>query len=134
MVNFRELPVNFGERKKSRDLWMLIRNVGLMRHRKKPSFIDAVRWTGANQEEVVKFCVGMFPTAEDLEKPIGEVNIRGFFGDNGTVQLLRKDGVVAIVVAGDYIARGEHGNYEPFAAELFESIWEPDASSVEVSV
>ena len=98
--------------------------------RRKAQYIRAIKWDGGNREAVVGFCEGMFPTEAQLNHPaFRQEEIMACFGENGVVLLKRMDGIVAVVERGDYIARTPRGDYEPFNAELFDSMFEPAESN-----
>lgn len=87
-----------------------------MKFRKKPVVIDAVRWTGENNQEITDFC----PDAYFEDLPNGE-----------TVLVIRtledgKDSVTAKHVAdvGDWIIKGVQGEFYPCKPDIFEATYE----------
>ena len=79
----------------------------MAKYRKKPVVIDAVQWTGNNEEEILDFCNGKSTfTATDKEIVINTLE--------GTMHASK----------GDYIIRGVQGEYYPCKPDIFEETYE----------
>lgn len=83
-----------------------------MRYRRKPEYVDAIKWTCENYLEIKEF-------AED--------NIHSY----GGCLFLRTSGIrgsidSAVVNQGDYIVKGENGHFYSLDDKAFNTIYEPD--------
>ena len=75
------------------------------RWRKKPVEVDAIRWTGANEADVLAFCDGAASII------------------NGWLRIATLEGT-HVAMIGDYIIRGVNGEYYPCKADIFEMTYE----------
>ena len=75
------------------------------RYRKKPVEIDAIRWTGRNESDVLEFCDG---TA---------------WIKDGALRINTLEGL-HIASVGDYIIRGVKGECYPCKADIFDATYE----------
>jgi hypothetical protein len=73
--------------------------------RKKPVVIEAVRWTGTNQDELARF--------------MGVVGTCG-----GKVDIHTLEGTMKADV-GDWIIKGVKGEFYPCKPDIFEATYEP---------
>lgn len=78
----------------------------MKKYRKKPVVIEAVQWTGENDEEMDLFGV-----------PYCEIDELGYM----TIETL--EGYLA-AEAGDYIIKGVKGEYYPCKPDIFEETYE----------
>lgn len=78
------------------------------KYRKKPVVIEAVQWTGNNDDDIMEFV----PT--------------GRFGDDddGGVYIMTLEGEMRASV-GDYIIKGVQGEFYPCKPDIFEQTYEP---------
>ena len=86
----------------------------MMRFRKKPVVIEAVRWTGRNLNEVLQF-VGRDKLVQlrDLnDHPTGVLVVETLEGD------MRAD-------KGDWIIKGVKGEFYPCKPDIFAATYEP---------
>jgi hypothetical protein len=83
-----------------------------MKYRKKPVIIEAIQWTGENEDECAKF----------LGKSFG-----GFpekYSDADDIIVLTLEGQ-HIASRGDYLIRGVKGEHYPCKPDIFEMTYEP---------
>jgi hypothetical protein len=73
-------------------------------YKKKPIVIQAVKWTGENDVEILNFCTRCYISSKDL-----------------TVSTL--EGVMSASL-GDYIIRGVQGEFYPCKSDIFELTYE----------
>lgn len=80
----------------------------IMKYRKKPVMIEAVRWTGDNGEEINNFCgnYAKFVTSRLGDAVFYSLNIETL------------EGVMQASV-GDYIIKGVNGEYYPCKSDIF---------------
>jgi hypothetical protein len=76
-------------------------------YRKKPVVIDAVQFTGHNDDEILSFC----PTARDPE------------AERPTIEITTLEGVMT-AEAGDWIIKGVVGEFYPCKPDIFEATYE----------
>lgn len=76
-----------------------------MKYRKKPVVIEAVKWTGKNQNELSQF-MGVTSTCD------------------GKVEISTVEGVLT-ASAGDYIIKGIKGEFYPCKPDIFAATYEP---------
>lgn len=78
-----------------------------MNYRKKPVVVDAIKFTGYNLDEVLKF----MGVDDDLGQTTGSIVINTMEGDM-TAKI------------GDYIIKGVKGEFYPCDSEIFELTYE----------
>ena len=83
-----------------------------MKYRRKPEYVEAIKWTGENYSEIKEF-------AED--------NIHSYSG----CLFLNTSGISrtidsAVVNHGDYIVKGANGNFYSLDDKAFNTIYEPE--------
>ena len=76
-----------------------------MKYRKKPVVIEAVKWTGNNQKELVEFMGVVSTCAGKLDIPTLE----------GTIT----------ASVGDWIIKGVKGEFYPCKPDVFDATYEP---------
>jgi len=81
---------------------------GAMKFRKKPVVIDAIRWTGANSQDVADFCGDDVLTPIEHYKPF---QVGTFEGPH-------------CASPGDWIIRGVAGEHYPCKPEIFAATYE----------
>lgn len=88
----------------------------IMKYRKKPVVIEAVRWTGENREEIRTFC------PRDAFFAIARQDTEGHI----TAWQLLIDSLEGVMYAetGDYIIKGVNGEYYPCKPDVFEKTYE----------
>lgn len=82
-----------------------------MKFRKKPVVVDAIQWTGDNEEEVQTFLFNGHQYAADGW-------VKGQYVEIGTLEGL----MVASI--GDWIIRGVKGEHYPCKPDIFEATYE----------
>lgn len=75
-----------------------------MKYRKKPVVIEAVQWTGTNNQELVSF-----------------MGVVGFEGGKPTINTL--EGRLSASI-GDYIIKGVKGEFYPCKPDIFEQTYD----------
>lgn len=80
-----------------------------MKYRKKPIVIEAVRWTGKNLEEVIRFLDVPQLTNDFLEHYIEIETLEGTMRAN----------------LGDWIIKGVKGEFYPCKPDIFKQTYEP---------
>lgn len=90
------------------------------RFRKKPVEIEAIRWTGTNDEEIRKF-LG-WQGENDINDWPAEYHFRSDDGANLTIHTLEGDMRAS---TGDWIIRGVQGEFYPCKPDIFEATYEP---------
>ena len=91
-----------------------------MKFRKKPVVIEAVRWTGANMEDMLAF-IDISTLPDDgihVHKGIGHCP------PEGTLDIPTLEGVMT-ARAGDWIIKGVKGEYYPCKPDIFAETYEP---------
>jgi len=88
----------------------------MMRFRKKPIVIDAIKWDGHNLREIVEWSEGCARSA----KPHKD------FYDWLAIETL--EGIMEAYV-GDWIIRGIKGEFYPCKPDIFEATYEPVTDS-----
>lgn len=83
-----------------------------MKYRKKPVVVEAIRWTGRNIDELIRFC----PEVGLPKWRIGDEELELYF------RTLEGD---HLVNTGDYIICGVAGEYYPCKPDIFEKTYEP---------
>ena len=83
-----------------------------MRYRRKPEYVDAIKWTGENYSEIKEF-------AEDNIHSYGGCIFLHTSGIRGSIDS-------AVVNQGDYIVKGENGHFYSLDDKAFNTIYEPD--------
>ena len=89
-----------------------------MKFRKKPVVIEAVKWTGENLREVIKF-TGLHPFANKWTW-------------EEYAEVVRKDGLKIfttegplMATIGDWIIKGVKGEFYPCKPDIFEATYDP---------
>ena len=77
-----------------------------MKYRKKPVTIDAIQWTGKNQEEIKNF------VKQDM-----------YFSSVGELYIITLEGEMR-APPGDYIIKGVDGEFYPCKPDIFEKTYE----------
>lgn len=88
----------------------------MAKYRKKPVVIEAIRWTGENKEEILKFCGDTAEIDESMKDPVTNIPLAGLF-----IHTLEGDHYAAI---GDMIIKGVHGEFYPCKPDIFEKTYE----------
>lgn len=81
-------------------------------YRQKPVCIEAIQWTGKNENEVAAFCPDCY---WDGELPVTE--------ENGVLVVKTPEGQL-IASFGDFIIKGVHGEFYPCKPDIFEKTYE----------
>lgn len=86
-----------------------------MKYRKKPVVIEAVQYTGKNEDEIVKFLGKDITTAEYLKdgKWVKSFEIETLEGTH-------------IATQGDFIIKGVAGEFYPCKPDIFEQTYDPE--------
>jgi hypothetical protein len=82
------------------------------KYRKKPVVIEAIQWTGKNENEVSLFCQNCY---WDGELPISE--------ESGVLVVKTLEGH-HIASFGDYIIKGVNGEFYPCKPDIFEKTYD----------
>jgi hypothetical protein len=85
--------------------------MSVVRYRKKPSVIHAIKWTGVNTKEIEEFTEGRF--AENTSHGIS------------ILEIYTLEGVMKASI-GDYIIKGIAGEFYPCKPAIFEELHELD--------
>lgn len=83
-----------------------------MKYRRKPEYVEAIKWTGENYSEIKEF-------AEDSIHLYGGCLFLHTSGIRGSIDS-------AVVNQGDYIVKGENGHFYSLDDKAFNTIYEPD--------
>lgn len=83
-----------------------------MKYRRKPEYVEAIKWTGENYSEIKEF-------AEDNIHSYGGCLFLHTSGIRGSIDS-------AVVNQGDYIVKGENGHFYSLDDRAFNAIYEPD--------
>lgn len=88
--------------------WLKFKEEGgsVMKYRKKPVVIEALQYTGYNDDEIIKFTKGM------AQKGVGKSLI---------IPTLEGDHIASV---GDYIIKGIKGEFYPCKPDIFEKTYE----------
>ncbi|MGL6201137.1 MAG: hypothetical protein ACRC3H_19630 [Lachnospiraceae bacterium] len=95
-----------------------------MKYRKKPVEVEAVQWTGNNEQEIYTFCGGnaLKDATDFLEgKPTMMAINESEFERTLVIRTLEGDMAASI---GDYIIKGVQGEFYPFKPDIFEQTYE----------
>lgn len=87
---------------------------GGMRYRKRPVTVDAVRWTGANMDEVAAFAGDAWPGHVAPNPPADDLIVDTLEGEMRCQP-------------GDWLIRSVVGEFYPCKADVFASTYEPAA-------
>ena len=79
-----------------------------MKYRKKPVVIEAIQWTGNNEEEILDFCQGK----------------SSYTAENNEITINTLEGIM-YASCGDFIIKGVHGEFYPCKPEIFAKTYEP---------
>ena len=96
-----------------------------MKYRKKPVVIEAVKWTGENIEEALKFIQDGKPDFTHL--PSDGVHIVPGVGHtpvDGKLYIPTLEGQIT-ASPGDWIIKGVKGEFYPCKPDIFEQTYEP---------
>ena len=93
----------------------------MAKFRKKPVVIEAIRWTGDNLDEVIKF-TGKHPSFNNWFANFDEYAAK-VAEDGGVFKIFTLEGVMR-AVPGDWIIRGVHGEHYPCKPEIFNQTYE----------
>jgi hypothetical protein len=77
----------------------------MMKFRKKPAVIEAVKWTGCNETDIMDF------------------TDKGRFNDEGGLVISTLEGILKADV-GDWIIKGVNGEFYPCKPDIFEKTYE----------
>jgi len=83
---------------------------------KKPVEIEAVQWTGKNEEEIMEFCKDLIPENRDEQ--------RIFLAEDNTLGILTLEGTMTANI-GDWIIKGVKGEFYPCKPDIFEASYSP---------
>ena len=83
-----------------------------MKYIKKPVIVEAIMWTGDNQEEINKFCTNPNSTCKAYYHDI--------YNDGNYVLKIRTLEGDHIANIGDYIIKGIKGEFYPCKPDIFE--------------
>lgn len=88
----------------------------IMRFRKIPVVIEAVKWTGENQDEINSF-IGLVTNPDDS---------RHSYSENGTllIRTLESGHGMHTANKGDWIIKGVKGEFYPCKPDIFEMTYE----------
>jgi hypothetical protein len=94
-----------------------------MRYRKRPVEVDAIRWTGRNETEVIDFIFEDDRWREGIDD--GYVNGPGIgmTPGLGTLDIPTREGMMT-ASAGDWIIRGIQGELYPCKPDIFAATYE----------
>jgi hypothetical protein len=95
----------------------------MVRYRKKPVEIDAVKWTGENHREMFDFLTNYTKT----DKPL-EVTGDNFYIDHSKVEgglIIKTLEGEHLASIGDYVIKGVKGEFYPCKPDIFELTYEP---------
>lgn len=81
-----------------------------MFYKKKPVIVEAIQWTGENEQQIFKWMSGY--NKHDYCMINGRMIIKTLEGDH-TANI------------GDFIIRGIHGEYYPCKPDIFKKTYEP---------
>ena len=84
-----------------------------MKYRKRPVVIDAVEWTGDNEQEIAEM-------GGDRELTFCD----DFLENNPTIEIKTLEGVMT-ASKGDFIIKGISGELYPCKPDIFEKTYEP---------
>jgi hypothetical protein len=94
----------------------------MARYRKLPVEIDAVQWTGREEDLDAVFALVDFDTLPDDGSMVGGPGI-GFSPPLGTLDIPTLEGTMT-AQPGDYIIRGVQGEVYPCKPDIFEQTYE----------
>ena len=88
-----------------------IKDCGIKRYKKKPLIIEAVRNTGKNHSEIMRFtdgkCIAMYAS----------------FSDSYVYKIITLEGEMTANI-GDYIIKGVKGEFYPCKPDVFETTYD----------
>ena len=88
----------------------------IKKYRKKPVVIEAIQWTGNNNEKINNFCSDLIGESPD-ESGIAYNN------PEGHVIIQTLEGKLSASI-GDYIVKGVEGEFYPVKPDIFEKTYE----------
>ena len=98
-----------------------------MKYRKKPVVIEAVQWTGDNEEEIKRFApvaaVFKYIMSNDKSTSLCMEKPQSGYIEATTLEINTLEGVMQASL-GDYIIRGVNGEYYPCKPDIFEKTYE----------
>lgn len=98
-----------------------------MKYRKKPVVIEAVRWTGDNEEEIKRFApiaaVFKYIVSNDKMTSLCMEKPQSGYIEGVILEIDTLEGVMQASL-GDYIIRGVNGEYYPCKSNIFEKTYE----------
>lgn len=98
----------------------------MAKFRKKPVVIEAIRWTGSNIDEALKFIADGHDNFDHLPKDPNSVQKGsgvGFTPPTGELHIPTLEGT-HIAKPGDMIIRGVKGEFYPCKPDIFEATYE----------
>lgn len=102
-----------------------------MNFRKKPVVVQAIQWTGKNQNAVCDFCAELVRLNKTAEEPYLAFLGRSIVNPEENKVLIRTLEGVMSVSAGDWIIRGIQGEFYPCKPDIFAQTYEPATESAE---
>ncbi len=81
----------------------------IKKYKKKPVIIEAMLWTGTNQEEAYAFMKDAFVS---------------FNSANRSIAIKTLEGTMYGIMPGDYIIKGVMGEFYPIKPDIFEGSYE----------
>lgn len=93
----------------------------IQRYRKKSVEIEAIQLTDSNTVEVFQFVFGEYPEMDGVEYASIEAII---IGNNG-FNIVDSEGEIIKASIGDYIVKGEDGEFYTRKSDIFEQTHEP---------
>lgn len=84
-----------------------------MKYRKKPVVIDAVQWTGENQDEISEFIGIAYADAGDY-----------FYSPLNKLCIHTLEGILTADI-GDWVIKGIRGEFYPCKPDIFAETYEP---------
>jgi hypothetical protein len=94
----------------------------MAKYRKKPVVIEAVQWTGTNQDEIAAFAPGI-ACFSDIVPPDIELH-PDHRVINGVLSIVTLEGTMLAAI-GDWIIKGVKGEFYPCKPDIFEATYEP---------
>lgn len=86
-------------------------------YRKKPVVIEAIRWTGENDDDIESFTQQQWALADPLDVEDESEDMAQVYDElHGTWILMRQ---------GDWVIRGVRGEFYPCTNDVFEETYEP---------
>lgn len=89
----------------------------MSKYRKKPVIIEAIRWTGENEEEIIEFCTDKLAFISD----------GGFLNGHKTLFIRTPESSSSNLFQaseGDYVIKGIAGEYYACKPDIFEKTYD----------